>query len=254
MLSCKKILVFIVAAISFAGCMEHRLLFDFGRDVNQSFFKEVPGIGNSPFIKFPVTKKAGKLEIYASSFRERYIEKDDLLEFTELNDSTQIPSADYWSLVGYSQDLYLIKYDFTYTAKTKKGESIDVPAEGAVFFSVKHNGKGDTIGVVSCYFGTIDTDYSMINFDTELSLQKDNGHFYLKLHKKKKNMNGLLFMPVVFSSKPGSAEEKLNIKKIVKLDPNKVGGVKPLVFDISKIFHDSAALKFHYVGTLHLNQ
>jgi hypothetical protein len=254
MLSCKKILFFILTAVSVAGCMEQKLLFDFKKDVNKNFFKEIPGIGNSPYIKFPVTKKAERAEIYVSSFSEKYIEKDDLLEFTELNDSTNIPFVDYWFVKGYSQELYLIKYDFTYTATGKKGNPVDVPVEGAVFFSVKYNGKGNTIGVVPCYFGTINTDDSLINFDTPLSLKKDKDHFYLKLYKKRKNMNGLLFMPVVFSSQPGSEEEKLNIEKIVRLDPNKIGGFKPLVFDIGKIFHDPSALKFHYIDTLNLTQ
>ena len=67
-------------------------------------------------------------------------------------------------------------------------------------------------------------------------------------------MNGLLFMPADFPSRPQTVEDKFNIEKIVRLDPNKVGGYKPLVFDISKIFNDPNALQFHYLTTLHLTQ
>jgi len=83
-------------------------------------------------------------------------------------------------------------------------------------------------------------------------LKKDNGHFYLKPLKKSKKMNGLMFMPADFPSKPSSASDKFNIEKIVRLDPNKVGGYKPLVFDINTIFHDPNALQFHFSSTLHL--
>ncbi|MEO8413396.1 MAG: hypothetical protein ABI472_07035 [Ginsengibacter sp.] len=252
MLSCKKIISFIAAAIALAGCMEQRIIFDFNHNVNRNFFKEIPGIGDALFIKYPVTKKATTAEIYVSSFREKYIENDNLLEFTELNDSSKIDTVAYWGKQGYAQDLYLLRYEFTYSAKTKKGKLIDVPVEAAVFFSIKYNSRG-TIGVMPCYFGIVNDEDNLIAFDTELTLKKDNGNFYLKLHPKKKNEYGLLFMPAVFPTHPKTAEDIFAIEKIVELDPNKVGGYKPLVFNINKIFHDPNALKFHYVDTLHLN-
>jgi hypothetical protein len=256
MLSCKKISVLIFAiVVALSSCMEQKLLFNFDSDVNQSFFKEIPGLGDAPYIKFPVTKKAGKVEVYISSFSEKFIEKDRLLEFTELNDSTQIPFATYLGVTGYSQDLYLLKYEFTYSGINKKtGKIFEVPADAAIFFSVKHNGSGDTIGITPCYFGIINDEDNLIAFDTELSLKKDKGHYYLKLQKRNKKMNGLLFMPADFPPTPKTIEDKFNIEKIVRLDPNKVGGHKPLVFDISKIFHDPNALQFHYLTTLHLTQ
>jgi hypothetical protein len=45
-----------------------------------------------------------------------------------------------------------------------------------------------------------------------------------------------------------------NIEKIVRLDANKIGGNKPLVFDINSIFKDSNALQFHYFKTINLTQ
>src|SRR5205809_7814255 len=113
MLSCKKILIAIVTAIMFCGCMEQKLIFDFSKDVNASFFKEVPGIGDGKYFGNEITKKATKAEIYVSSFREKFIEKDNLLEFTELNDDSKISSAPYFEVGGYSQNLYLLKYEFT---------------------------------------------------------------------------------------------------------------------------------------------
>ena len=86
--------------------------------------------------------------------KEKFIEKDNLLEFTELNDDSKISSAPYFEVGGYSQNLYLLKYEFTYTI-TKNNKSFDAPVEAAVFFSVKMNGKGNVIGVVPCYFGIV---------------------------------------------------------------------------------------------------
>ena len=100
-----KILLVIIA-VSLTGCLEHRIIFDFTKDVNQNFFRQIPGIGDTTFTKFPVTKKATTAEVYVSSFRERFIENDNLLEYTELNDAAKTPVADYWSVNGYSQDLF----------------------------------------------------------------------------------------------------------------------------------------------------
>jgi hypothetical protein len=254
MLSCKKILFLAITAISFAGCLEQRILFDFKKDVNQTFFKEVPGIGDALYINYPVTKKAIKAEVYVSSFRERFIENDDLLEYSELNDQSKIPAVDYWDVNGYSQNLYLLKFEFTYSVKDREGNTVDISAVGAVFFSVKRNGQNKVTGITPCYFGTVDEDENLINFDTELTLENKDDNFYLKLHKKKKNVKGLLFMPADFPANPTSQSDKFNIKKIVQLDPNKVGGHKPLVFNINKVLKDPNALQFHYVNTIQLTQ
>ena len=61
-------------------------------------------------------------------------------------------------------------------------------------------------------------------------------------------------MPTAFPDHPGSTDDKFNITKIVKLDPNKVGGYKPLVFDVAKIFNDANALSFHFVNTINLTE
>src|SRR5450755_4606662 len=98
MLSCKKIYFILIASISFAGCLEQKILFNLKKDVNQHFFKEIPGLGDVPFLNSQVTKKADKVEIYVSSFREKFIENDDLLEYSELNDVSKIPSVDYWDV------------------------------------------------------------------------------------------------------------------------------------------------------------
>ena len=123
----------------------------------------------------------------------------------------------------------------------------------AVFFSLKRNGQNKVTGITPCYFGIVDEDANLITFDTELTLAKANGNFYLKLHKKKKDTKGLLFMPANFPSSP-TTHDTFNIEKIVKLDGNKIGGYKPLVFNIDKILKDPNALQFHYVNTIQLTQ
>src|SRR6185503_20659054 len=118
----------------------------------------------------------------------------------------------------------------------------------------RHNRDENTVGITPCYFGTINDEDNLIAFYTELSLKKDKNHYFLKSLNTSKKMNGLSFIPADFPSNPKSPKEKFSIQKIVRSGPNKIGGYKPLVFDIHKIFHDSNALQFHFDHTLHLNQ
>ena len=255
MYTCKKIyLLFFVFVMALPSCMEQKILFNFQADVNRNFFKEIPGLGATIYNGHPITHMAKMADVYVSSFSEKYIEKDHLLEFTELNDSTKTPFVSYMQVDGYAQDLYLLKYEFSYSATNKTGKSFEFTAPAAVFFSVKHNGRGNTIGITPCYFGIINKEDNLIAFNTELSLKKEKGHLYLAAIKKSKKMNGLLFMPADFPANPKGPEDKFNIDKIVRLDPNKVGDYKPLIFDIHNIFHDPNALQFHYSGTTLLTQ
>lgn len=256
MLSFKKISFALALIISLCGCLEQKLLFDFDKNVNAPFFKEIPGIGNVTYLGKTVTKKADKLEVYQSTFRERFIEKDKLLEYTELNDDSKIRSADYWDVIGYSQDLYMLKFSFEFL-DVSGGNTKPTSEEGIIYFSVKKNGNDDVIGITPCYFGIINRDFNYIGFDTPLSLQKQSNNFYLKVNKKNPKLPGLLFMPATFPKINKASASKntapvLNIEKIVRLDANKIGGRKPLVFNISQIFHDPTALQFHYVNTISL--
>src|SRR5436190_9143172 len=158
MLSCKKVFTVIIVSFMLGSCMEQKLLFDFTKDVNPSFFREIPGLGNAKYFGNDITKKADSLEIYVSSFREKFIEKDNLLDFTELNDDAQTSSVSYWQDSGYSQNLYILKYQFIY---------FGAPVEAAVFFSIKNNPNG-VIGILPCYFGIINREDNLISFENEL--------------------------------------------------------------------------------------
>ena len=230
--------------VMFSSCAEHKVLFDYDKNVNADFFKEIPGIGSSEFLKDSVFSTASFLNIYQSTFSEKFVEKDSLLEYTEFNDSTKIPLANYWDVDGYSQNMYLVKYQFTMKRNRVRN--------AAVFFSVKYKtdraGDLECIGFGPAYFGITDTSYNYFNFSTELTVQQDHDKFWLKFPKKIKTTDGYLFMPAADTA----TTDFINIKKIVKLDANKIGGHKPLVFNIQNIFHDSNALLFHYQTKLDL--
>lgn len=255
MSSFKKIVPIVLLLIAgFSSCMEQRILFNFETDVNGDFFRDVPGIG-ADYLGQPVTHKASKIEVYLTNFSEKYFEKDGLLEFSELNDSTTLPFAKYLAVEGYSQGLYLLKYSFTYSVANKRtGKSFDHEAGGVVFFAIKHNGAGNTLGIMPAYFGIVNEEDNLIAFNTPLTLKKDKNKYYLKQQRRNKKLSGLLFMPADFPAGPVKAGQTVKIEKIVNLDPNKIGGYKPLVFDIAKIFRDPNALEFHFIDTISLKR
>jgi hypothetical protein len=238
---------------SLSSCLEQKMLFDPKHDINYDFLKKVPGFGSAPYIKYPVTTKPPvRIDIYVCSFSEKIIEKNDLFQYTELNDSSRIPSVPYMTIIGSSQKLYMLHYQFTYTVTIKKsGQKIEEPTDAVIFFSIKQNASGNVLAVKPCYFGIVNGEDSLIDFTTELAFKKNKTQFYLGPLKKIQNNFSLLFIPAYFSAGPGGGS-RFNVEKIVTLDKNKVGGGKPLIFNIKKIFRDQNALQFHYNNTLYI--
>jgi len=184
-------------------------------------------------------KKAPWLNIYEAGFSQKFIESNGLIEYTELNDSSKLNSIDYINAQGvFSQSMYIVKYKF----KWNKGTVIN----GAVFFAVKYHNNA-CIGFGPAYFGITDTSYNTINFTTELIVKQQGNKFWLKPISKISLRGGYVFMPA-----KDADSRIINVTKIVKLDSNKIGGKKPLIFNIEDILHDPDALLFHYKRTINL--
>jgi hypothetical protein len=239
----------------FTGCIESK----YNLDINDAFdnhadvfFKTLPGIKGVFYNKMPVTARAKNMEIYKASFSEATIEKDNLLEFTELNTHSNQPRVPYRDIDGFTQDIYLLKYSFSYR---DGGEDIE---NTAVAFIALHYRPMRTDPFVYCtgpgpaYWGLVNDGY--ISFDSVLTIKQANNSYYLKGEKaNRKNAFNLLFLPADFPEVPIENTSSFDIKKIVRMNANKVGGNKPLVFDIPVIFKDSKAMHFTYIKTIALN-
>ncbi|MEO6329720.1 MAG: hypothetical protein ABIO55_12340 [Ginsengibacter sp.] len=231
--------------------MEQKILFSFNDNVNKQFLKNIPGIGSNTFLGDTVITKASSIKVYKASYREKYVEKDYLLDITELNDSTKIPFADYIERYRYSQEMYLLKYQFEARAKKRPNARLHT-IDAMLFFSLKLDKDDFCIGFGPSYFGIIDYSFGYTSFPMELNIKKDKGTFYLKPARGNKTTGGYLFF--MSGLAPDNSQDILNIQKIIKLDINKIGSYKPLVFNIPQILHDSNALQFHYDTTLRLIQ
>ena len=93
-----------------------------------------------------------------------------------------------------------------------------------------------------------------ISFDSVLTIKHTGNSYYLRAQKaKKQNPFNLLFIPAGFAEAPVANKSAFDIKKIVRMEHNRIGGVKPLIFDIPVIFKDDKALHFTYIRNITLN-
>jgi hypothetical protein len=257
MLNCKT--YFVAAAgclFAFAGCLESRYSLEVNStlDNNAGFFlAQLPGIKNTPYGGQKIIDNAKKLFVYKASFAETSIEKDNLVEFTGQNRKSKLPRAAYRDVDGFVQDLYLLHYGFTYDAE---GEASTAAA--VVFLSLRYRPMRDAAepvctGPGPLYWGVVEEDEGFISFDSVLTIKKSGTSHYLHAVKPgKKNAFNLLFMPAAFTANGAQPASSFNIAKIVRMENNRIGGTKPLVFDIPAIFSDSNALHFDHVKTITL--
>ena len=252
MLNCKINTIIIVCCLfAFTGCMETKYPFDINTTLDEradSFLIQLPGIRNGGYNEMKITANPKTIEVYKASFKEATIEKDNLLETTELNDKSTHPRVIYNDVDGFIQELYLLKYNFKYDAGGEEAEAVAV-----TFLSLRYR-QTDAEPFIYCtgpgplYWGVVSDNY--ISFDSVLAIKNKSTSPYLHINKQKKNSTfNLLFMPAAFTKRKNG----FNITKIVRMDANRIGGIKPLVFDIPVIFKDTKALHFDYVKTITLN-
>jgi hypothetical protein len=235
------IIVVLCCTFIFYGCIESKYPLNIISTLNErpeSFLQQLPGIGKMKYAGMTIKQKATTVQVYAASFKEMNIEKDNLL------------------VDGFMQNLYLLKYNFTC-----KSGSDELPVVAVVFLSFKYRQevKGTGTGIYCtgpgpAYWGVVNDGY--ISFDSVVNINKAKGNrYYLKMAKHKRNqIFNLLFMPAGFSDAVPVAGSFLNFTKIVRMGTNRIGGVKPVVFNIPEIFKDSNALRFNYVKSVSLNK
>jgi hypothetical protein len=154
-----------------------------------------------------------------------------------LNAESNMPYASYKQIRGYKQELYLIRL---YTAAGLSNACVYIP--------VKY-GPGDRlcIGFGPAYFGCVDTLGNKVQFFSEIKVKQQRKQFSLV---QKQPVSMLLFADKL----PGGGTGDLAVQKIVFESKNKFGGSKPVVFNVSEVFHDPKALFFKAVNIVQFNQ
>lgn len=258
MLNCKVYSTIIFCSLlAVTGCIESKYPLDIKPTLNEranSFLNRLPGINKNGYSKMPVITKAKTVEVYIASFKESSIEKDNLLEITELNSNSTHPVTLYREVDGFSQDIYMLKYQFTCSE-----HGTPTPVTAIVFLPLRYrqqkSGPPYCTGPGPVYWGVLnETDeYKYISFDSVVHIKAKGNKQYLKMDRHKKNeLFNLLFMPANFAEVPEKSSA-VNFTKIVRMGNNRIGGTKPIVFNVPQIFKDSNALQFNYYKTIILN-
>lgn len=263
------ITILVVGLFSFTGCIESRYNFDIDTALNDNadtLLAKLPGIGNRSFgDKDNITALAKQVDVYKAVFKEKYIEKDSLLEYSSMNVKTTLPVVDYKDVDGFEQHLYLLHYQFTYN----DGFS-ELIADAVAFLSLRYIPSADSglfsTGHGPLYWGIISK--GNIVFDSVLQIKKIAEQYQLALKSpknkcvlvKKEEGKWQFFKKVkqyrefTLLFKPDSmlVGQGFNITKIVRMEKNRIGGTKSLIFNIPAIFGDKTALHFDYDKTITL--
>ena len=108
MLNCKINSIIIVCGLfALTGCTETKYPFDINTTLDghaDSFLIQLPGIKKAGYNTYKITASAKAIEVYKASFKEVTIEKDNLLETTELNDKSTHPRVAYNEVEGFVQE------------------------------------------------------------------------------------------------------------------------------------------------------
>ncbi len=256
--------ILFISLLSFTGCMDTRYnktqIDNSIKNNLGELLKVLPGIDKTGYNQMPVAEKAKSVEIYLGKFKEKSFEKDNLLEISEFNDSSKHQTALYNTIDGFWQDMYLFKYTFLYLE-----EGIPTPVTAVAFMPLRFGNKETEpseyfVGPGPIYWGTIhvalqnkDTAYRYISFDSVLTLNTKEKIYSLERTRRINKSFNLLFIPAEFPDKPLPKTSAVTFNKIIRMDPNRIGGTKAIVFNIPEIFKDSLALKFNYKKTFQLN-
>lgn len=239
MLNCRTYLLLLLLPLV-QSCMQQRVNFVFNEHVNsEEFFNVVPA-EIKRFYPDSDIAAIDSIKIYVANFKETYIEDNYLLEWSELHDSSTIPRARYLNMVGNATRLYLC----TISTSPK-----DIQA--AVFFSAKYDAEGQCLGFGPSYLGKINPAQGTIAFTTELAVRESGESFQLEVTRKQNRKAGVIFTSHDFRDILLHARKPVRVDKIVLLDPNKIGGFKPVVFSIDNVLKDKNALLFRYLKTIH---
>ncbi|WP_207497149.1 hypothetical protein [Aridibaculum aurantiacum] len=221
--------------------MQKTVPFSFNKDVGKDhFFNQLLPAAQKLYPDQDI-QKLESVRMYAAVLKEAYIEKDYVLEWNEMNDSSRKEKVTYHKVDGYATRLYL-------GLVTTSPSNINA----AVFFTAKFNPDRECLGFGPAYFGVVNPSLQSIRFTTDLAVKQPAGNFQLVVQGKQTRPGGVLFVSPDFLKPAFGNITSIKVEKIVFLDPNKIGGYKPVVFPVKEVMQDEHALLFRYLTTIQL--
>lgn len=182
----------------------------------------------------PAVASLDSVQIFQATLQEDYVERNSVAEKTIINtesDATRFPVP----VIDKEYRLYIFKLFY---GKVKSD---------AIFMSTAYKGDCDgdncaNVGIGPAYYGKIRMEQLVLNKAMKMTKNKNE---YVPV---KASPDSIRMIAAEDFSKPQTTT--INIKHLVVLKPNKVGGSKPLRYDIEQLFDDKKALLFTYQGTV----
>ncbi|HEV8286282.1 MAG TPA: hypothetical protein VGQ09_18370 [Chitinophagaceae bacterium] len=173
------------------------------------------------------------IKVYRAYLEEKLVEREAIPEYKLINIESKQPSVELVNTRNH-HELYL----FEILPDTKQADTV------YVFLATSFNARGQCLGLGPAYLGFLRIDQLVIKKILKISRKDDV--YQLKAKKR----TDLIFLAEEELPQLLNTSSPIRIKQIIRLDPNKIGGEKPIVFTIEKIFNDPDALVFTFHSTI----
>jgi hypothetical protein len=243
---------------------------------NYTFVKDGFGKQFPEFMKLhpeiDLYRNFDRRKVYKLVFEEKFVDNRSIRQTANLPKEAPIETENYFDPKGNYQELYLVKYEDTLMGKTRSPEvkkqhdtlmvvnsqELDTIFYRSmfIFYSFKFNAKKECIGAAPIRIGkmgrylknnTSDSlaQYIALDHVVDVQAEKIQGQddkYNFKIGSIKKNKEPVWFILSV------NTDERVVVSKIVSNHKNKIGGQKPLIYDM-KIIPGGKLLEFKRVAT-----
>jgi hypothetical protein len=164
--------------------------------------------------------------MYETTFAEKPYEGYYVVDYSEVNARNDKNILHYKDFKGFYQRLYIMRL------VTEPKDSI------AIYFSLKYNAYDQCVGFGPSYVGWMDDNRKSFFFFSELYVRNRKNQFALRKSR--------LPLGLYMNANEWVPDNYINIEKMVVEKSYEIGN--NVVIDVARIFRDTAALKFMYLG------
>lgn len=235
MLNSKTNFCFLLCLLSLTGysCSEKKYLFNFDRDVNSVFLSKLPEISAENLVPRLQFNQIDSVYVYKTSFREAYIEQDNLVELAVLSENREDEIVPYDAGGRSTFDCYILLF-----------KTLPHKRQTFVMFTVNYseNDKGYIKGFSPFYYGNLTNYYNLsyLHVTRVLKAVENTDNQYVL---EKKALSSIMFL-LDRVERDDQLRTSMRISKIVINDINTISGGKRLVLPVDSIFQDKSSLKF----------
>ncbi len=231
MIRFKRLAPALLVALLLVACIYRKEITFVQSDVfrDPMFFSKIEEIAKEKGYLRDTAKQAGEILFYRVTFVERQVENGNIVDYTNVStDSLAVP---YGMDTGTYQELYLANLPMN-----------NFQDNLYVYYSLNYNADKKVIGFGPAYLGQLvpcpgDTTINQIEFFASLESRR-KAPFVLQSNNEQTDMKFVLenFTP----------NSSIVVNKIIQAAPNKIGGSRPLVFNIDSTL-GRGALNFKIV-------